>query len=318
MSLSLALGLAWGLARRLQAVICLIVLLSPGAGRADQFKVLDAYTGFAGTPAVNSASDYIAWLRQQPAFRDGKLDHLPDHAVILHNTNVRGMLNGLGYGDAVIEEVPIGYTDPNVLFVVRPARGQPFLVNRGLPGAGGISTQLAELAALGVKQAIHIGTAGLLGSRIPYSSLIIATGAYKDGAAFLLASTPAEAAEQIAFADAGLTDRLDRDMTAAGIAHVRALGFTSPVYYFQKTGLLKTLLTFPFDAGQAPGFVEMEEASFFASARLVDVKAASIVVGSDRAVPTGDTIRQEFFDGSLDPLLSQALRQAIVALSTRE
>ncbi|MBS0518109.1 MAG: hypothetical protein JSR90_05420 [Proteobacteria bacterium] len=306
--------MSFAVAKRMQAAVCLILLLCAHAAWADDFKVLDAYTRFAGTPFVNSAADYVAWLRQQPAFRDGKLDGLPERAVILHNTNVRGMLNKLGYADAEIEELSTGYTDPNLLFVVRPKAGAPFIVDRGLPGAGGVATQAAELAALGVKRAIHIGTAGLLGGRLPYASPIIATGSYKDGAAFLLASSPQDAAEQIAFADPVLSDRLDRQMTAAGIAHERALGFTSPIYYFQKIGLLKALLSFPFDHGKAPGFVEMEQASFFATARLAGMTAASVVVGSDRAVRTGDTVRQEFFDGDLDRLLLLALRQAIAAL----
>jgi purine-nucleoside phosphorylase len=109
---------------------------------------------------------------------------------------------------------------------------------------------------------------------------------------------------------------LDRQLTAAHVRHVRALGFTSPVYYFQKVGLLKALLRFPFDPGKAPGFVEMEEAPFFVTARLGHMKAASIVVGSDRAVPSADSLRQEFFDGDVDALLALALRHAIAALST--
>jgi purine-nucleoside phosphorylase len=172
------------------------------------------------------------------------------------------------------------------------------------------------LGALGVRYAVHIGTAGLLGDRLPYGSLIVANGSYKDGAAFLLSSSTAEAAQQIALADPMLTGLLDRKLKAAHVPHVHGLGFTSPVYYFQKVGLLKALLGFPFDPGKAPGFVEMEEAPFFVTAGLVDMKAASIVVGSDRAVPTADTLRQEFFDGDIDALLALALRQTIGALST--
>jgi purine-nucleoside phosphorylase len=226
------------------------------------------------------------------------------------------MLNGLGYRDTEIEELRTGHTDPNILFVVRPKTGQPFIVDRGLPGAGGISTQIAELGALGVKYAIHIGTCGLLGPHLPYASLIVADGSYKDGAAFLLSSSAGEAAEQIAYADPALSDGIEQELTRTRVAHVRALGFTSPVYYFQKIGLLKALLTFPFDRDKAPGFVEMEEAPFFVTSHLSHVKAASIVVGSDRAVPTGDTLRQDFFDGDLDGLLALALRHAIATLST--
>jgi purine-nucleoside phosphorylase len=109
-------------------------------------------------------------------------------------------------------------------------------------------------------------------------------GSYKDGASFLLASNARDTAEQIVFADPELTEAIDRQMTSAHVGHHRALGFTSPVYYFQKVGLLRSLLAFPLDAEKAPGFVEMEEAPFFVTARPAGMKAASMVVGSDRAV----------------------------------
>ena len=298
-------------------VLCLAVLFCSLPSAAREFKVLDAYLAYADGPTVNDPADYIAWLKTQPRFRNGELDHLPDRAVILHHVDVRGMLNRLGYPDSQIEELRIGRIDPNVLFVVRPTSERPFIVNRGLPGAGGISTQAAELGALGVRQAIHIGTAGLLGERLPYASLILGQGSYKDGASFLLASSAREAAEQIAFADPELSEAIDRQMTSARVDHRRALGFTSPVYYFQKVGLLRSLLAFPFDPEKAPSFVEMEEAPLFVTARLAGMKAASIVVGSDRAVSRGDTVRQEFYDGDLDALLALALRQAIATLSTR-
>jgi purine-nucleoside phosphorylase/uncharacterized protein (DUF3820 family) len=302
----------FGLAR---AMFCLVLLLSCHSAEAREFKVLDAYGAYADSPSVNSPADYIAWLKRQPRFKDGQLDRLPDRAVILHHVDARRMLNQLGYPAEEIEELRIGHIDPNLLFVVRPKSAPAFIVNRGLPGAGGITTQVAELGALGVKQAIHIGTAGLLGARLPYTSLIVANGSYKDGAAFLLASSAHEAAEQIALADPALTDAVDQQLIAARVAHKRALGFTSPVYYFQKVGLLKSLLAFPFDAGKVPGYVEMEEAPFFVTARLAGMQAASIVVGSDRAVATGDTVRQEFFNGDLDALLALALRHAIATLS---
>ncbi len=302
-------------ARLAQAAICIAILLFFHSARADEFKVLDAYTRYASSPAVNSPGDYIGWLKQQPQFQGGKLDDFPTRAIVLHYVDVRKMLSALGYGDAEIEEIPIGHIDPNMLFVVRPKTGRAFVVNRGLPGAGGISTQIAELGALGVKYAVHIGTRGLLGPPLPYASLIISSGSYKDGAAFLLSSSPDEAAQQIAYPDAGLSDGIERQLAGAKVAHARALGFTSPVYYFQKIGLLKALLGFRFDPGKAPGFVEMEQASFFVTSRLSNVRSASIVVSSDRAVPAGDVLKQEFFEGDIDGLLALALRHAIQVLS---
>jgi purine-nucleoside phosphorylase len=308
-------SLRYGIARFVQAAICILILFLSQPVHADEFRVLDAYTHYASSPAVNSPGDYIDWLKQQPRFQGGKLDNLPTRAIVLHYVDVRRMLNELGYGDAEIEEIPTGHTDSNVLFVVRPKAGRGFIVNRGMPGAGGVSTQVAELGALGVTSAIHIGTAGLLGSRLPYASLIVSSGSYKDGAAFLLSASPEEAAEQIAYPDANLSDAIEQQLTRAGVAHARGLGFTSPVYYFQKAGLIKALLGFPFDPGKAPGFVEMEQASFFVTSRLSNMKSASIVAGSDRAVPAGDTVKQEFFDGDMDGFLALALRYAILTLS---
>ena len=308
-------SLKHGVARFAQATICILILFLSQPVHADEFKVLDAYTRYASSPAVNNPSDYIGWLKQQPQFQGGKLDNLPTRAIVLHYVDVRKMLNGLGYGDAEIEEISIGHTDSNVLFIVRPKSGRGFIVNRGMPGAGGISTQIAELGALGVTYAIHIGTAGLLGSQLPYASLIVSSGSYKDGAAFLLSSSAEEAAEQIAYPDAGLSDAIEQQLTRAGVTHARGLGFTSPVYYFQKVGLLKALLGFRFDPDKAPDFVEMEQASLFVTSRLSNVKSASIVAGSDRAVPTGDIVKQEFFDGDMDRFLALALRHAILTLS---
>jgi purine-nucleoside phosphorylase len=298
----------------IHVTFCIAMVLGFNPARADEFNVLDAYTRYASSPHVNAPGDYIGWLKQQPQFQ-GKLDNLPDRAIVLHHVGVRKMLNGLGYADTEIEEIPIGHTDPNVLFVVRPKAGRGFIVNRGMPGAGGVSTQTAELGGLGVKQVIHIGTAGLLGAQLPYATLIVSSGSYKDGAAFLLSSSAEEAAEQVAYPDAELSDAIERQLARAQVAHAHALGFTSPVYYFQKVGLLKTLLGFRFDPNKAPGFVEMEQASFFVTSRLGHMRSASIVVGSDRAVPAGDGLKQEFFDGDTDAFLALALRHAIMALS---
>jgi purine-nucleoside phosphorylase len=286
--------------------------------QADDFKVLEAYTRYADTAAVNNPTDYISWLKQQPRFRDGKLDNLPDAAIILYSVDVRSILNSLGFPDTEIEEIPTGHTTPNVIFVVKRSSGSGFIVNRGMPGAGGVSTQIAELAALGVKKVIHIGTCGLLGQNVPYASLIISTGSYKDGAAFLLSPSRAEAAEQIAYPDTVLSSEIEKQLIASDVRHTRALGFTSPVYYFQKTGLLKTLLNLNFDRNMPPpDFVEMEQASFFVTARLANVRAASIVIGSDRAVLAADSIKQQFFEGSTDPFLILAVRHAVAVLTSQ-
>jgi hypothetical protein len=114
-------------------VLCLALFFCCPLSEAREFKVLDAYRAYADGPTVNDPADYIAWLKTQPRFRGGKLDRLPDRAVILHHVDVRGMLNELGYPDSQIEELRIGRIDPNRLFVVLPTSGRPFIVNRACP-----------------------------------------------------------------------------------------------------------------------------------------------------------------------------------------
>jgi hypothetical protein len=61
----------------IQLAICIALVLYCHAARADEFRVLDAYTRYADSPAINNPSDYIGWLKRQPQFQGGKLDNLP-------------------------------------------------------------------------------------------------------------------------------------------------------------------------------------------------------------------------------------------------
>jgi purine-nucleoside phosphorylase len=188
---------------------------------------------------------------------------------------------------------------------------QRFIVNRGLPGAGGVSTQAAELAALGVKQIIHIGTAGFIGEALPDRAIVASDGSYKDGGAVMLSDRPDE---PIAIPDATLTSRIH---VAAKHLHIdvrRATGYTSPIFYYQPSGLIRDLIGGPRFAQQRPGYVEMEQAPLFETAHRANVAAASIVIGSDRYRLEKGELKHDYFDSTTQQELD-AMRIAIEALS---
>jgi hypothetical protein len=187
---------------------------------------------------------------------------------------------------------------------------RPFAVVRGLPGAGGVTTEAAELRAMGTNSFVHLGTAGLLSPDIPYGQLVVSEGSYRDGAAFLLEN---ESNGQISRPDQSLTNEIVETVNKDNVKHIRAIGFTMPIYYFQPASILRGLLGM--SGPDAPRFVEMEEASFFALAHLMGFRAASIVVASDRLESHDGKLSQGFWDGDLDQLELLAFQEAIHAIA---
>ena len=235
-------------------------------------------------------------------------------AIILHNAKTEGLLESLGYSTNEWTALETGSTDPNVLYVVRPKGGSGFIVNRGLPGAGGVAMQTAELGALGVRRIIHIGTCGLLGPSLNEKSLIVSTGAYKDGGAVLLSDYHDGRVERLSYPEQDLVRRVSEVLKSDGIAAQQALGYTVPVFYFQPAGLIRSLLEGNCYSGNArPFYTEMEQAAFFETAKRMKLQAASIVVGSDRYTVVGGELRHEWL-GDTDTLVKQATKAAIEAL----
>jgi purine-nucleoside phosphorylase len=187
---------------------------------------------------------------------------------------------------------------------------RPFAVARGLVGAGGVTTQAAELNAMGAKTIVHVGTAGLLSPGIPYGQLVVSDGSYADGAAFLLEDG---SNEQILRPDQSLTDKIVETVNQDKFKYIRAVGFTMPIYYLQPGSMLHTLLSVT--GPDRPMFLEMEEASLFALARLMGFRAASIVVASDRLESHDGRLSQGFWDGDLDQLERLAFQEAISAIA---
>jgi hypothetical protein len=119
-------------------------------------QLLDENWRYSESPRVNQPGDYIGFLKSEPRFKGCGLNDLPTDAIILHDAEAQEHITRLGYTVEDYRFVETGTTDPNVFWLIHGKDGDPsFLLNRGLPGAGGIATQAAELGALGVDNMVH-------------------------------------------------------------------------------------------------------------------------------------------------------------------
>ncbi|MEE3627006.1 hypothetical protein UCD39_24025 [Nitrospirillum sp. BR 11752] len=284
--------------------------LMGAAGAAETpYQVLGGYAHHGHEERLNTPADEVAWLRKN-RFVHGELDDFPADAIVLHRVDIESYLDQAGF-QGHYTHLSYGFTDPTDLWVVRKPGTTPFTVVRGLPGAGGITTQVAELQALGARRVIHVGTAGLLSPDVPYGQIIVSDGSYRDGGAFLLAP---DARQQVARPDKDFTARVRAAAARSGLPSARGIGYTMPIYYFQPGSILRDLLAIK--GPDKPTFVEMEEGPFFTLATLMGLKAASVVVGSDRLVNEDGRLHQSLWDGDLDALELAAFKVAVAAVTT--
>ena len=285
-------------------IVCSILIA--GCSVANRSPVpLAEYAEFAGSERNNLPESYIDFLRKT-RFTHGELDHLPPFAVILYG-NPEKYLARLGVTADQYSRIELGTTDPNALYVVRPPGHAPFLLNWGLPGGGGVATQAAELIALGSTHIVHIGTSGLIGPEGDDRHVVIASAAYKDGAAVMLSDGPP--IERLARADAVLNALFARLLERDDVPSLTMTGYTIPIYYFQPSGLIDALLRGPEFADSRPQYIEMEEASFFETARRMHVAAASLTAGADRYTIENGVLKHDFLDdGNVTATLTSALR----------
>jgi len=286
---------------------------SPGRELNCKSPILAEYSTFNDSPRDIVPQDYIAYLKSN-TFTHGELDNLPRCAVILHYADMDKFLGLLGYQPTEWTEIATGTTDPNLLYVVRPKSGNSFIVNRGLPGAGGIATQAAELGALGVKSIVHVGTCGFLGESLHAESLVISAGSYKDGAAVLLSDYVDGRVLRIAMPDGLLVQRLRTTLGREGLPFQDAVGYTIPIFYFQPSSLIRHLIKGRLESNKLrPAYVEMEEAPFFETCHRMNIRGASIVVGSDRYTLANGELKHDWL-GDTDETMRRAVTASVKAL----
>jgi purine-nucleoside phosphorylase len=283
--------------------------------------LLDKYREYAASQRVNDPASYIEFLKTQPRFRNCALDDLPQHGIILHDARPEEHLVKLNYSVTDYRYIETGTTDPNIMYLVHGKDGDPdFLLNRGLPGTGGIATQAAELAAMGVENLVHIGTCGLVGDEVNTGHIVVAQGSYKDGGAIMLSDPSGDEIDPLAYPDRKLTATIKESLIANQTPIHSGVGFTTPIFYFQPVQLIIDLITGEhFPSGPKVGYFEMEEASFFQVCQLMGKRAASLVVGSDRYFLEDGKLSHKFEDDfDQDTTKLQMIRAALAAFKAIE
>jgi uridine phosphorylase len=254
---------------------------------------LAEYFSIEKAERLNHPADYIEYLKTQRRFKGGLLDNLPPFAILMHDATFLEHLIKIGFSREDYIEIETGTTDPNLIFHVFEKNGFPgFLLNRGMPGAGGAATQVAELIALGVKYIVHIGTCGLVGEEIKAGSIIISRGSVKDAAATMLSDDDS----LVAAPSEELSGELQEQLSTQKWSCSEGFGYTIPIFYMQPKKLIEGLIDgtiFP-EKIPAINYFEMEQASVFECCRLLGTHAASLVVGSDRYSKVDGQLQHSF------------------------
>jgi len=265
---------------------------------------------------LNHPKEYISWLKKQPIFSNGELDNLPKVVFIIHDSLIIEHLALLGYGPREYFEYKIGSTDPISFFKVRDSQKKfEFLLMGGLPGIGGITTQMSELAALGVKYAVHIGTCGLVGQLVNEGTIILSSGSYcGDGSNLLSGNNSFTAKPNIELYDQALKYFNDKEIkTSIGY------GFTTPIFYNQPERMIRDILDGNTNfEGKKIGFVEMEQGGFFNTCNLLNVQSISLVTGSDRYVIESGKVNQIYYDHDVNETKLNILSSVIDMFSRKE
>jgi uridine phosphorylase len=283
---------------------------------AKSKTLLDENWRYGDSPRVNDPAEYVTFLKGEPRFKGCSLDALPKHAIILHDAEAPEHIVRLGYTVEEFRFIETGTTDPNVMWLLFKKNGHPdFLLNRGLPGAGGIATQAAELGALGVQNFVHIGTCGLVGEQVRSGDLVLSRGSFKDAGAVMLSSGNSDSVDPVAHPSSEFVAVIEKQLSQFGFPHSFAIGYTIPIFYFQPAQLIIELITGEaFPGGPSIGYFEMEEASFFQTCRLMGTRATSMVVGSDRYILKDGTLTHNFEDDvDQDAAKLKMLQTAIAA-----
>lgn len=237
---------------------------------------------------LNNPNGYIDWLKTNPIFKNGELDNLPNFCIILHDSLIIEHLTLLGYNLRNYRIFKIGATDPIDFFVVKENNNNfEFILMNGLPGGGGISTQVAEMSSIGCSFFIHIGTCGLFDTEIKEGTIIVSNGSLKDQAGQLLS----ESINKISEPSISFKNDFIKYLRKIDKNYQIGTGVTIPIFYHQPVDFIKPLII-----SNEYDFVEMEQSPFFETCKLNKSKGISLVVGSDRYSIKNDEIDHKYYD----------------------
>jgi len=195
--------------------------------------VLDAYAHHGTEERVNSPDDESDWLKKK-TLHDGELDDFPEAAIVPASVDVGKISQGAwlrcfyksGFPTASPIRPDLSRSKPGTV---------PFAVARGLPGAGGITTQVAEATRHGRESIIHVGTCGLLSPDVPYGQVIRLRRFLPRRRAFLLTRMRRPRSPDRRRADGSKSP--SRRPNESCRWRTRS-AFTMPIYYFQPGSIL--------------------------------------------------------------------------------
>lgn len=264
--------------------------------------IFENYEKFIDDTKLMDPREDIEYLKKT-RFHKAELDSLPSLAIILHDTRIKMFLDSLNIPRKDITILETGITDMTILYVVRNKQ-LCFVISPGLPGSGGISTQVAEFAGMGIKKLIHIGTCGVFSDQPVDFDFIISGGCYKEGATVLLSTDNGT----ISYPDMSLTAEIKQKIKERTIRATTGLGFTIPIFYYQPEKLLIHLARWQYDDFLKPLYIEMEGSAVFETGRITNIKTASIVIPTDRYYLEQGALKHEFIDFDHEQLKLEALR----------
>lgn len=105
---------------------------------------LSEYGRHAAAERIVGPEGFIEHIKRRHYPR-GEVDGLPRSAVVLFTARVEDALSRAAYRPDEWTRLEMGESVSKTLYVVRPKTGGGFLINRGLPGASGVTAQMSEL-----------------------------------------------------------------------------------------------------------------------------------------------------------------------------
>jgi uridine phosphorylase len=222
-----------------------------------------SYPNFAGKhagEAMYTAADFIAYMRQVGAFADGEA---PRSAVLCYQRSLYDYVlraEGLTPGSRRGLPVPLPSTG-----------GRVGLLGQFGIGAPAATTVLEHLAALGVRTAVSVGTAGSLQRDLQPGDLVLCEAAVRDEGVSHHYLPPA----RLATASAEMTAALRTALREPGLAFRSGVSWTIDAPYRETVAEARHYQT------EGVLCVEMEAAALFAVAQVRGVRLASAFVISD-------------------------------------